>query len=236
MRWRWRRRPLGTGQGKQVAVIGLGRFGMSLGRALVAQGHEVLGIDAGAGRVADAADVLTHAVQADSTDERVLRELDLQEFDGVMLAIGEDVESSVSTALLLKEIGVSRVWAKARDHRHRRMLELIGVERVVLPEHEMGQHVATLITSETLLDYFELTGEHSIAEVVVGSGFADQTLRVLDLRSLGCNVIGVYRGEELDVTPNPDKQLQSGNILLLVGSNESVARVQAESARRTSAR
>lgn len=227
MRWRFRRRPLGHERKKQIAVIGLGRFGMSLGRELMRQGHEVLGVDADPNHTNAASDHLTHVVQADSSDERVLQKLDLHDFDAVMLAIGEDVESSVSTALLLKEIGVKRIWAKARDGRHKRMLELIGVEKVVLPEHEMGEHVATLITSDTLLDYFELTDEHVIAEIVVGKGFDNKSLRQLDLRvAFQCNVVGVYVGESLAVTPHPDKELHSGDIVLLAGNRHDVKRVE----------
>jgi trk system potassium uptake protein TrkA len=122
---------------KQYAVIGLGRFGSSLAKELINEGVEVLGIDRDEEVVNEMADVLTHAIVVDSTDEEALRSIGIRNFDCVIVAIGDDIQASIMTAILLKEMGVGTVVAKALSELHGKVLERLGVDRVIFPERDM---------------------------------------------------------------------------------------------------
>ena len=150
---------------KQFAVIGLGRFGVSVARTLFKGGYEVLAIDSNEERVQKISSEVTHVVQADTTDENALKALGIRNFDVVVVAIGEDVQANVLTTLLLKELGVNYIVAKAKNELHGKMLEKIGADRVVYPERDMGQRVAHNLVSTNVLDYIELSPDLSLVEV-----------------------------------------------------------------------
>lgn len=154
---------------KHFAVIGLGRFGTSVAMTLQSLGHEVLAIDSDAERVQKLSDQVTHVVQVDTTEESALMALGLRNFDAIVVAIGEDVQANVATTLLLKEIGVPYIIAKARNALHGKMLEKIGADRVVYPERDMGQRVAHSMVSANVLDYIELSPNLSDHTTVIHS-------------------------------------------------------------------
>lgn len=217
---------------RQVAVIGLGRFGASMCRTLSAEGVEVLGIDSDERRVAELAEVATHVVRADSTDESVLAELDIRSFDHVVIAIGEDVQASILTALMVKQAGVTDIWAKATTDYHAKVLELVGVNHVVHPERDMGTRIAHLIASESLIDFIELSGDHRLIELVTPRGMVGKSLRELDVRAkFGCIVVGYKRGETSNIAPDPSEPIQAGDVLFVIGSNEDLRRLQDKSRR-----
>lgn len=217
---------------KQVAVIGLGRFGASMCYTLMREDCEVLAIDSDEKRVSELSTLATHVVQADSTDERALAELDIKSFDHVVIAIGEDVQASILTALMVKQLGVGQVWAKARSDYHAKVLELIGVDRVVHPEREMGERIAHLIASESLVDFLELPGGHRLIEIRTPKSLAGRSLRELDIRArFGCIVAGFQRGEETHIAPDPNAVLEAGDLLFVIGSTEDLERLQREADR-----
>lgn len=166
----------------EIAVIGLGRFGSSLAHTLVEMGHEVLGIDADERLVAVHKDSLTHVVQADTTDERALREIGLGEIHSVVVCIGTDVEASVLTAVGLVDLGVPNLWAKAITEAHAKILERVGIHHVVRPEAQMGARVAHML-SGAVLEYLALDDDFVIAETVVPPGLAGHTLLDAQLRA-----------------------------------------------------
>lgn len=212
---------------QQVAVIGLGRFGSSVCERLAAEDVDVLAIDMDDRRVQDLAPVVAHAVRADSTDERVLTQLAIETFDQVVVAIGEDIQASILTALLVKQRGAEQIWAKAKSDYHAKVLELIGVDRVVHPEREMGDRIAQLLASESLVDFIELSGEHRLVELSASSRIDGSTLRELDLRArYGCIVIGYQRGGHTEIPPDPDWRIHTGDILFLVGDHAQLRRFQ----------
>lgn len=213
-------------------MIGLGRFGASMCFTLMREGCEVLAIDSDEKRVSALATLATHVVQADSTDERVLDELDIASFDHVVIAIGENVQDSILTALMVKQLGVSEIWAKARSDYHAKVLELIGVTRVVHPEREMGERIAHLIASDSLVDYIELPGGHRLIEFRTPERMGGRTLRELDLRAkYGCTIVGFQRGEQTSIAAGPDEALQPGDVLFAIGATEDLRRLQAEADR-----
>ncbi|MEO6866889.1 MAG: TrkA family potassium uptake protein [Gaiellales bacterium] len=214
---------------KQVAVIGLGRFGASMCRTLIGEGVEVLGVDLDERRVAELAGVVTHIVRADSTDESVLAELDIRSFDSVVVAIGEDVQASILTALMVRQAGVEDIWAKATSDYHAKVLELIGVSHVVHPERDMGKRIAQLISSETLIDFIDLSGDHRLIELVAPAGMVGRSLAELDIRAkFGCIVVGFKRGEHSSIAPDPTDLIEAGDVLFVIGANEDLRRLQAK--------
>ncbi|MFP5367124.1 MAG: potassium channel family protein, partial [Actinomycetes bacterium] len=157
-----------TGRGAQadsVAVIGLGRFGGSLALELEAQGTEVLGIDASEDVVQSYNGRLTHVVRADSTKEEVLRQLSVHEFDRAVVGIGSDLEASILTTSRLLTFERPEIWAKAISRQHGQILERLGVHHVVLPEHEMGERVAHLVTGR-MLDFIEFDDDYALVKTV----------------------------------------------------------------------
>ena len=213
---------------KQFAVIGLGRFGTSVAMTLQSLGHEVLAIDSSEEQVQKLSDAVTHVVQADTTDENSLKELGLRNFDAVVVAIGEDVQANVATTLLLKEMGIPFIIAKAKNALHGKMLEKIGADRVVYPERDMGLRVAHGLVSANVLDYIELSPSLSLVEVSAPSIFFGKTLAQTDLRAhYGVNVVAIKRFEDLIVPPQPNELIFDGDILIVIGEKDGIHRIEA---------
>ncbi len=202
---------------KQFAVIGLGRFGSSVAKALYANGNDVLVI-----AIQKISDDVTKAVQMDATDESTLRSLGIRNFDVAVIAIGTDIQSSIVVTLLVKELGVNHIIAKAHNDMHAKILYKIGADRVVLPEKDMGARVAHNLISSSILDYIELSPDYSIAEVVSPQEWNGKTLRELNLRAIhGINVMAIKRKSTVNISPSANDKVESGDILIaIVGTNE----------------
>jgi trk system potassium uptake protein TrkA len=166
----------------EIIVIVLGRFGSSLASTLIEMGHEVLGIDADETRVQQHAELLTHVVQADTTNEKTLRQLGVGDAVTAVVAIGADIEASVLTTGALVDIGVPNIWAKALTQSHGRILQRVGAHHVVFPEAEMGSRVARLVTG-ALIEYFALDDDFVLIETQVPRNLAGKRLGDTDLRA-----------------------------------------------------
>lgn len=211
---------------KQFAVLGLGRFGASVGRALSEMGYEVLGVDSDESKVNELSQVLTHVVVADGTDESVLNSLGLRNFDCVVVAVG-DIEASILMTVLLKEMGVKQVVAKATSDVHGRVLTKIGADRVVFPEREMGVRVAQNLVSANVVDFIELSPDYSIAEIVATGSLVGKSLRQLSLRQrYGVNVVAIKRGNEINVSPTADDVIQANDVLVVIGGSASIRHLE----------
>ncbi|MNI09176.1 Ktr system potassium uptake protein A [compost metagenome] len=208
---------------KQFAVIGLGRFGSSVAKTLSNMDFEVLAIDHREELIQEMSTCVTHAVQADSTDEEALRAIGIRNFDVVVVAIGEDIQASILTTLLLKEIGVPTIVVKAVNDLHGKVLKKIGADKVIFPERDMGQRVAHHLISSNILDYIELSADYSIVEIKVSRQMIGKNLRQLDIRAqYGCNVIAIKQNEKLIIPPSAEESLKYDDILILVGNNENL--------------
>lgn len=211
---------------KQVAVIGLGRFGLSVVQNLCNIGCEVLAIDTDEKQVHKASSYANYAVQADVMDESTIRSLGLRNFDYVVVAIGTDIEASVIITLNLKEAGVKRVIAKAQSDTHGKILLKAGADRVVFPERDMGARLAKSIVSSNILDYIELSPEYSILEISVPDYFIGKNLRDLNIRDeFGFNVIALKRGKNIKVSPRADDILAEDDVMVVVGKNTDLAKL-----------
>ncbi|MBW8348696.1 TrkA family potassium uptake protein [Bacillus sp. IITD106] len=212
---------------KQFAVIGLGRFGGSICRELAEQGMEVLAMDKNEDRVNEFASIATHAVIADTTDENILKSLGIRNFDHVIVAIGEDIQSSILTTLMLKEIGVNHITVKAQNDYHEKVLLKIGADYVVHPERDMGRRIAHYIVSNNILDYLELSDEYSIVEIKVNDLLAGHSLVELDVRAkYGLNIVAIKRGTEIIVSPLADDPLKKEDILIVIGADSDINRFE----------
>ena len=164
-----------------VLVVGLGRFGTALAETLMDLGHEVLGVDSDAGNVQRNADLLTHVVQADATDEEVMRQLGAGEFGRAVVGIGTDLEASILTTSVLAGLEVPDIWAKAITVPHGRILERVGAHHVVHPEHDMGRRVAHLLTGR-MIEFVQLDEGFALVELkpprqLAGRSLADSQVR-----------------------------------------------------------
>ncbi|MBY6037892.1 TrkA family potassium uptake protein [Fictibacillus nanhaiensis] len=214
---------------KQFAVIGLGRFGGSICREFAKMGYDVLAIDKDMEKVNEFATSATQAVQANSTDEKVMKSLGIRNFNHVIVSIGEDIQASILTTLLLKEAGVGKVWVKAQNDYHHKVLEKLGADRIIHPERDMALRVAQLISSEKIIDFIELSQEHSIVEIGVTDKLVNQTLTDLDVRArFGCNIVAIKRGDDILVSPIADVELAYGDVLVVIGRNEDLNRFEDE--------
>ena len=203
-----------------VIVIGMGRFGSSLARELMRTGHEVLGVDTDERLVQQMSHELTHTVKADTTDEAVLSELGIGEFDAAVVAIGADIEASILTTSLLLQLGVPNVWAKANSQSHGRILEQLGAHHVVFPEYEMGKRVAHMVSGESL-DYVPIDNDFVMVKALVPESFNDQTLADLKIRSnYGVTVVAITKGDGEYKPAFPYTVLHAGDQIIVAGQVE----------------
>ena len=212
---------------KSYVVIGLGRFGGEVARSLCKFGCEVLAIDVHSDLVQQVANDVTQAVVADAQDKDVLRALGIRDFDCAIIAIGGDLSASVMATMNVRELGVPYVVCKAHDETHRRVLEKLGADKVVIPERENAVRLAHSLSSPNVLDYIELSNDYGIIEVPAPKKWANQSLRELNVRAkLGVNIIAVRRGNEINVSPAAEFRVQSGDIMVVLGGTAALNAVQ----------
>ena len=212
---------------KSYIVIGLGRFGQTLARQLCALGAEVLAMDVHNDLVQQVADEVTHAVVGDAQDKDVLRALGVREFDCAIVAIGSNLAASVLTVMNLQELGVPDIICKAHDETHRRVLEKLGVSRVVIPEQENATRLARSLNSHNVLEYIELSEDYGILEIPAPKNWIGRTLIELDIRKkYGVNVIAVENGKATCVSPSGNYRVQEKDVMVVLGDNHSLEAVQ----------
>lgn len=212
---------------KSFIVIGLGRFGSSLARELCAQGNEVLALDDHSELVQQISDDVTYAVVGDSRDKEVLKSLGVRDMDCAIVAIGGDLTTSVLTAMNLMELGVKDVVCKAHDEMHRKVLEKLGVNRVIIPEQEQALRLAKNLSSQNMLEYIELSKDYSIVEIAAPNAWCDKSLKELNLRpKYGINVIAVSANGNISVSPSGDYVIRQGDTIMVLGDNKSLKAVQ----------
>ncbi|GAA0718330.1 TrkA family potassium uptake protein [Clostridium malenominatum] len=212
---------------KQFVVIGLGRFGSSVAKTLYSLGNDVLAVDSNEDIVQNISDNVTHSVQLDATDEHSLKSLGISNFDVGVVTIGSDIQASVMATLIVKELGVKYIIAKANSELHAKVLYKIGADRVILPERDMGVRVAHNLVSANILDYIELSPEYNIAEIVTPKEWHGKSLEDLNLRAkYGINVVAIKRGNEINVTPPANGEVEAGDIVVAIGESESLNKLE----------
>ena len=212
---------------KSFVVIGLGLFGSSVARQLCALGAEVLAIDTNSDLVQQVSTDVTNAVVADARDQEVLRALGAHECDCAVIAIGDDLAGSVLATMNVKELGVGHVVCKAHDEVHRKVLEKLGADRVLIPEKEVADKLARSLTSHNVLDFIELSNDYGIVEIPTPKAWVGKNLKELNVRAkLGVNIIAVKQGKHINVSPGAAYEIVPGDVMVILGDTDALTAVQ----------
>jgi len=224
----------------QFVVIGLGRFGSSIARALSEKNFEVLAIDKDESQVKAMEGVVSQAVVLDATDEKSLRELGVKDFDTAIVSMGDTVEDSIMITLTLKELGVKQVIVKAKSELHAKILMKVGADRITFPEREMAERLAQSLASPKIFDFIEVSEMYEIVEMVAPKKFANKTLADLKLRDkYKVSAVAMKRKlpfskpdgstdfkEEIIVGPGGTDEIIPGDVIILLGRNEDIDKIR----------
>lgn len=212
---------------KSYIIIGIGRFGYNLAVTLNRIGNEVLVIDKDEEAIQKISDDVTHCVVGDAEDESVLKSIGVRNFDCAIVSFSSDIQSSVLITLMLKELGVPFVVAKAKSEIHKRVLEKVGADKIVFPERDMGVKFAQSLSSANIMDYIEVSDAYSIMETKMPEKWVGKSLKSLDIRNkYSINVLAIKDGKTgtIDISPNPDDLMQEGDIAIVIGNTDDLNR------------
>ncbi|WP_229518439.1 TrkA family potassium uptake protein [Massilia sp. PAMC28688] len=208
--------------GDSVLVIGLGRFGSSVAQSLIRLGHDVMGVDTDSDRVQHWADRLTHAVQADATKESVMLQLGAADFSHAIVAIGGDIAASLLTLMVLTELGIKDIWVKALNHEHGQLAKKMGAHHVVMPEADMGERVAHLVTGR-LIDFLEFDDGFAIAKIHAPVMTHHKTLTESRVREqFGVTVVGVKRANTDFQHATAQTSVEPADLLIVSGPTRKI--------------
>ncbi|MFV1957606.1 MAG: TrkA family potassium uptake protein [bacterium] len=217
---------------KQIAVIGLGRFGMSLAESLTENRCQVLAIDSDMERVKKAQSIVTQAAQLDARDEEALKAVGITEMDTVVVAIGSDVEASMLATMILKEMGVQHVVAKAVTKLHGRFLERIGADKIIYPEIDSGQRLGRNLAKPSIVEQIEFGSEYGVFEIKTPPSWVGKSIGDLGVRpKFGVTILAItsnpVEGEEpsMNVSPNASTKLSENDIILILGLFDEVEKL-----------
>ena len=210
---------------KQFLVLGLGRFGASLAKTLCDLGQEVLAVDADEELVNNIAPYVTQAIQLDATDETLLASLGREE---LRRGHRQNTRDSILVCVLLKELGVPYLVAKANDDLHAKVLRKIGADRVIFPERDMGARLARSIITPNVLELMNLSDDYQIMEIRVPERWVGDTIIGVNVRrKYGVNILAIHRADRFLVSPAPDMAFVEGDTLLVMGKREDIERLDA---------
>lgn len=213
---------------RSFCIIGLGRFGQTLAKNLAKTGHQVLVIDIDENIINVMSDVVTSAVVGDPTNETVLHAAGVSDYDCVVVATAESINDSVLTTILLKEIGVKQIVARAGNEQHGRVLEKVGADMVVFPERDMGEKLVNILDRNNVLEYIEFSDSHSIVEVTVPKGWIGKNLIELNVRRrYGVTVLAVGDTEtgDMNISPDPTRTFVGNETVALLGENKAIDKI-----------
>ncbi|HZJ84433.1 MAG TPA: TrkA family potassium uptake protein [Syntrophomonadaceae bacterium] len=208
------------------AIIGCDRFGISIAKTLYELGNEVLAVDINPDRIKEISSSVTYAVEGDAMDETMLKELELGNFDVVVISIGSNLEASIMATLVAKELGVKEVVAKAESQLQGRLLEKIGADKIVYPERDMGVRLAHNLASTKIFDYIQLLPDLSILEVRALESWLDKSLSELNLiEKHEISLIAIRRGEQVELPPKLDHIVKKEDVLIIAGKESAVKKI-----------
>ena len=209
---------------KSFCIIGLGRFGQTLARSLVRNGHEVIIVDEDEAAVNSLADYVSDAVIGETTSESVLRQAGAADADCVVIAISNNLGDCIITTLLLKDMGAKKVIVRANSDLECRVLEKVGADMVVFPEKQMGERLAYTLDKNNVVDHIQFSGEYSIVETSAPTEWFGKNMLELNIRrEYGVNVIAVTsKGCKMNISPDPKKPFEEGDSITVIGENRNV--------------
>ncbi len=211
---------------KQIAVIGLGKFGVSLATAYSKEGGTVLAIDRDGDKVQDIANIVTYAIKADVSDPEVVRNIGLENVDIAVVSISDNLEASVMATILSKELGVPEVIAKAQNDVHAKVLKKVGADKIIFPEKDMGIKLAKSLSLTHFKDIIDIRDDYSIIEAVAPKSWIGKNLTEINPRKkYGFNVIAVRNEDKLTVNLDPLENFNKDDTLIVIGRNEVMSKV-----------
>ena len=222
---------------RQIAVVGLGKFGTAIVKELTVQGAEVIALDRRKDAVEAVRNSVSYAASLNATDENALRGVGIQNVDVAVVCIGDDVEANLLATLLLRKMGVKRVWSRAISPLQQEILRRLEVESIMNLEEEMGRTVARSLVSTSIAKHIPLGKGYGVAEIPVPEEFIGQTIRRLAVRSkFNLNIVAIRKpvpeiteagermfGETIENIPEPDVRFEQGDILVVVGHDKDMA-------------
>ena len=210
---------------QQYIVFGLNRFGASVARTLAAAGIDVVAVDQDAERVAQIADEVSYAVQADVADEEAMNGMGLEHMDGAVIAVADNMEASIVIAMKCKECKIPEIVATGKNEVHGKVLQKLGVTRVVFPEREMGVRVGKYLTARDFSDWINLSNDYSMVEMDIPAAWVGKTLRELDLRNkYGMNIAGIRIDNHMELQFSPDEKLRKSMKMYVIGKDKDLQR------------
>lgn len=206
---------------KSYIVLGLGRFGKSIAKALYDMGYDVLGVDSNEKLVDEFSRYITQTVQADITSEDFLRSMDIKSFDAAIVAVGSNIQISILVTVLLKELGARFVLAKAQDDFQEKILYKIGADKVILPEKDIGVKAARNLATDNFFDMIEISPEYSITSISPPNSWLGKTLNELSARKhYGLNIIAIKDTANKCIIPDANTVIEGGSIITVMGKND----------------
>ncbi len=212
---------------KKFLIIGLGRFGLSVAHSLAMQKCEVMVLDRVESLVHEIRDEVTYALVGDGSDRNVLEKIGVKNFDTVIVCIGDSLETSIMTTALLKELGASKIIVKGQNEMHAKVLRMVGADKVVLPERDMGARLAQMLTTETFMDYIELSPTHSIIEMEVPKDWIGKSIIELDVRKkFHINILAIKKENgDIDAAPRSDTVFEKTDVIVVLGEKGSLEKL-----------
>ena len=211
---------------KEFVVFGLGKFGLSVAKTLADNGCQVMAVDSEQSKVEEIANEVTYAVCTDVTDADAIHSLGIRNFDGAIVAIGENLEASVLVTIISKEMGIPFVLAKAQTELQAKVLKKVGADKIIFPEKESGIRIANNLVSGNFFDAIELSSKYSMMDLDVPAEWVGKSLRELNLRATKkINIIGIKQKEEFEITPDPDMPLSEDDVLVVIGRNQTLTKL-----------
>lgn len=211
---------------KTFAVIGMGRFGTAVAHQLFEMGNEVLAVDKDIDKINAAADYVTQAVCADAKEESVLKSLGIRNYDCAVIAIGGDISDSVLITLNVKEAGIKQIVCKAKDRQHKKVLEKIGADTVIIPEQEAGKKAAVSIASRRLIDIIDISDKYSIADMAIPDSWIGKSIEELSVRRrYGVNIVAIKNSHDdknVIIAPAPDYRFKKTDIAVFIGDLKAI--------------
>lgn len=212
-------------EARSFAVVGLGAFGSAVATELARFGNQVIGVDIDERRVAQLSGALSSAVILDTTDEAALREAGIDRYDVALIAIGRDIQASILSTMNLKMLGIGAIWVKASNKTHHRILSKLGIDRVILPEQEMGRHIAQMLNNPVVQDYVSLGNGFSVVNILVPDRLDGKEIQSLGVgKKHDLRLLGLMRGTEFHSCEQAGLLLCKDDKLILLGKRADLRR------------
>lgn len=206
---------------EQILIIGLGKFGMSIAKTLSEYDCDVMAIDESAELVDKVSEYVTHSARVDAGDVEALKELGVSNFDTAIIGVGGDLESSIMIALTLKELNIPYIIAKSRDDVHTKLLTMIGVDKVVQPERDIGDRVAKTLMHKNLIEQMKVGKEYSIVEIESPKEWIGSRLNQLNVRpKYNINILCIEKSDNRIIMPLADYKIEDGDNLMIIVPNK----------------